>query len=113
MSIASRRRRIFWKPKSVYEHPEWPKKIAQVKQALPAFDQLPQPIREAMSQAHHDFAAVEMLALWKKALTAMPEWRALEYIVNAIKQSDQLMDNQDRSGDATMSTRRNPAAHRQ
>ena len=108
-----RRRRRFWKPKSVEQHPDWPKKIAHARQALPAYDQLPAEVRAAMREAHHDFGAVQLLDLWKRTEDAMSTERRIAYLVDAIKQNDRQMDEADRAKDAAMSSRRNPAGRRQ
>lgn len=113
VSAIERRRWRFWKPRSVYQHPDWPRKIAQVNQAMPAFDQLPAPIRAAMRDAHHDFGAVQLLDLWRRTEGAMSAERRIAYIVDAIRQNDQQMDAADRARDAAMSNRRNPAGRRQ
>jgi hypothetical protein len=99
VSAVERRRRRFWKPKSVYEHPDWPKKVAHVKRALPDFDALPAPIRAAMRDAHHDFASIEMLQLWERASHAMPEQQAIDYLIKAIRHGDQALDQKDRQDD--------------
>lgn len=89
--LTSRRERIrrrFWKPRSVYQHPQWLMKVQAAKDAQAAFDQLPQPIRIAMAHARRDFSAKQMLDLWEQTGVMGSHDQRVDYLLRTIEAND-------------------------
>lgn len=114
MRAHERRRRRFWRSKSTVETdlaPIWKRKLAAVRVALPAYDQLPAPIRAAMQAAHHDFSAEALLQLFQDMSQAMSEPECVRQIVLAIQMNDQQLDQQDRARDKAMASKATGLSH--